>query len=79
MKQLHDVQGSKESSKPLVIDKDTVYIHTNVKEIVNDVGVGTGLYQYDEVQYSLDEYDEFKNKVLEQMMIDYIQTKVVTN
>lgn len=32
MKKLKDVQGSKESAKDLIIGKDTVYIHSNIRK-----------------------------------------------
>ena len=70
MKQILNVTGSKESSLPLIIGKDTVYIHTNIKEVTIDNNI---MYQYDEIQYTLEEYEVFKNKIFEQLMIDFIQ------
>lgn len=78
MMKLKDVIGSKEASKELVIGKDTVYIHTNIRPYVeknddiamtskqNDVDKKekSELYIYDEVQMSKDEYLEmFKDNV----------------
>lgn len=68
MIKLKDVIGSKEASKELVIGKDTVYIHTNIRpyEDKNDVDKEkkSELYIYDEVQMSKDEYLEmFKDNV----------------
>lgn len=61
MKELKDVVGSKESAKELIIGKDTVYIHTNIrkyeskeKEFKDD----GDLYIYDEIQMTKDEYLE---------------------
>jgi hypothetical protein len=53
------VRGEAEQAKPVIIGKDTVYIHTNIKEYDkldsegNKIGVG---FEYNEVQYDKDEY-----------------------
>ncbi|GBR74576.1 hypothetical protein NO1_1727 [Candidatus Termititenax aidoneus] len=53
------VRGEAEQAKPIVIGKDTVYIHTDIKEYdkldSNGEKVGVG-YEYHEVQYDKDEY-----------------------
>lgn len=49
-----NVRGCKESSQALIIGKDTVYIHSNVREEKDEDGRIT--YVYDEVQMSKDEY-----------------------
>lgn len=67
MKKLKNVIGSKEASKELIIGKDTVYIHTNIRpyEDKNDEKEKKSeLYIYDEVQMSLREYLEMKEKEL---------------
>ena len=46
------VQGSAAMSKPLVIGKDTVYVHTDITPVEGE----EGLFQYHEVQYEKDEY-----------------------
>lgn len=58
MKKLKDVQGSKESAQELIIGKDTVYIHSNIRkaEQTDDFTEGEDLYVYDEIQMSKDEY-----------------------
>jgi hypothetical protein len=48
------VQGSAAMAKPLVIGKDTVYVHTDIQEITDSDG--NTLYQYHEVQYDKDEF-----------------------
>lgn len=68
MIKLKDVIGSNEASKDLVIGKDTVYIHTNVRpyEDKNEIDKEkkSDLYIYDEVQMTKDEYLEmFKDNV----------------
>ncbi|GBR74159.1 hypothetical protein NO1_1384 [Candidatus Termititenax aidoneus] len=53
------VRGEADQAKPVVIGKDTVYIHSNIREYDkldsegNKIGIG---YEYDEVQYDKDEY-----------------------
>ena len=68
MIKLKNVIGSKDSSKELIIGKDTVYIHTNIRpyedENETDKEEKSDLYIYDEVQMSKDEYLEmFKDNV----------------
>lgn len=68
MIKLKDVIGSKEASKELIIGKDTVYIHTNIRPYEDknetDKEKKSDLYIYDEVQMSKDEYLEiFKDNV----------------
>lgn len=54
MRENKNVKGSKESSQALIIGKDTVYIHSNVKEEKDEDGRID--YVYDEVQMTKDEY-----------------------
>lgn len=67
MIKLKDVQGSKESAQELIIGKDTVYIHSNIRkaEKTDDLKEGEDLYIYDEIQMSKDEYLEKIQKELE--------------
>ena len=73
MIQITNVIGSLESSAPLIIGKDTVYVHTNVVEVSTD---DTALYQYDETQYTLDEWEALRNRVADDVIVnnlpDYI-------
>jgi len=48
------VRGCVEQAQPLVIGKDTVYVHYNITKVEGN------LYEYDEEQYSL---NEFMNKL----------------
>lgn len=50
MKDMGIVRGSQTQAQPLVIGKDTVYVHTYIKELED------GMYEYNEVQYEKDEY-----------------------
>lgn len=48
------VCGSEEQAKAIVIGVDTVYVHTDIKQIEDEDG--NIMYQYHEVQYGKDEY-----------------------
>lgn len=67
MRELKNVQGSKEAAKELIIGKDTVYIHSNIRkaEKTDDFTKNEDLYVYDEIQMSKDEYLEKLQKELE--------------
>lgn len=52
MKDMGIVQGSAAMAKPLIIGKDTVYVHTNIKPVEDE----EGLFEYHEIQYEKDEY-----------------------
>lgn len=62
MRELKNIQGSKEAAKELIIGKDTVYIHSNIRKLEADdsnlLKKDTDLYAYDEIQMSKDEYLE---------------------
>lgn len=65
MKDLGIVYGSEEQSKPLIIGVDTVYVHTNINNI------NENLFSYYEVQYTKDEYIKLmseKNSELENQL-----------
>ena len=65
MIKLKDVIGSKEASKELIIGKDTVYIHTNIRSYEDKNDKKSELYIYDEVQMSLHEYLEVKQQEID--------------
>ncbi len=46
------VRGSATQAVPLIIGKDTVYVHTDITPVEGE----EGLFQYHEVQYEKDEY-----------------------
>ena len=59
MKDMGIVQGSYESSRPIVIGKTTVYVHDNIHEVEvkdEDTENTYTIWQYHEVQYDKDEY-----------------------
>lgn len=54
------VQGSATQAKPLIIGKDTVYVHENIVPVKDEEGkVIEDLFEYDEIQYGKDEYIAF--------------------
>ena len=69
MRELKNVQGSKEAAKELIIGKDTVYIHSNIRKLEtnedDELQKDADLYVYDEIQMSKDEYLEKIQKELE--------------
>lgn len=58
MRTIGTIQGSGEQAKPIVIGKDTVYVHTNIVKLdVDSEGNPVDdLYKYHEEQYDLHEY-----------------------
>lgn len=74
MKEIKNVQGSTEQAQPLIVNKDTVYVHTNIVQATDEDGnIVDGLYVYDEVQYTKDEYIQMiaeKNETLERDLTD---------
>ena len=74
MKEFKNVQGSLQQAQPLIVNKDTVYVHTNIVQATDEDGkVVDGLYVYDEVQYTKDEYIQImaeKNETLERDLTD---------
>ena len=71
MKDMGIVQGSPEMAVPLIVGKDTVYVHTDIEQVPD--AEGNMVWQYHEIQYDKDEYirlmDE-KNAVIEQQLTD---------
>ena len=77
MKDMGIVQGSYESSRPIVIGKTTVYVHDNIHEVEvtdEDTGETYTIWEYHEVQYDKDEYFLLMATKLEEQAsyIDYI-------
>ena len=74
MKEFKNVQGSLQQAQPLIVNKDTVYVHTNIVQATDEDGnIVDGLYVYDEVQYTKDEYIQMiaeKNETLERDLTD---------
>jgi hypothetical protein len=69
MKDMGIIQGSAAQAVPLIIGKDTVYVHTDITPVEGE----EGLFQYHEVQYEKDEYIKMlaeKNQSLEEQLTD---------
>lgn len=63
------IRGSKEQAKELIIGTDTVYVHSDIKLVETEDD--SEVYQYNEVQYTKDEYIHLlseKNTTLENQM-----------
>lgn len=57
MKTIKNCQGTMETCPPLEIGVDTVYVRENIKRVTIDE---MEMWQYDETQYTLEEYNIFK-------------------
>lgn len=67
MKDVGIVQGSEAQAKEIIIGFDTVYVHSDIKNVED------GLWEYHEIQYDKDEYVELMaktNKTLEKQITD---------
>lgn len=53
------VKGSEAQAKPLIIGKDTVYVHTDIHTVeeTDERGEKFVTYEYHEVQYTLEEWN----------------------
>ena len=60
------VKGSSEQAVPLIVGKDTVYVHENIIEVqvADHMGQLRTEYEYDEKQYTISEYMEVLSKEL---------------
>ena len=76
MKDMGMVQGSGVQAVPLIVGKDTVYVHTDITQVTEDAEGNPvdDLWQYNEVQYDKDEYIELQAKQTEEMQeaIDFL-------
>ena len=74
MKDIGIAQGSAAQAIPLIVGVDTVYVHTNIVQVMDSNGVVIdNFFSYNEVQYDKDEYIAMigeKNALLEQQMTD---------
>jgi hypothetical protein len=76
MKDMGIVQGSGVQAVPLVVGKDTVYVHTDITKVDTDSEGKPvdDLYEYHEVQYDKDEYIKLQGQQLDDMQeaIDFL-------
>ena len=56
MVEIKGVHGSEEAAAPLIVGVTTVYVHSNVEKVLDEEGQETGMYKYDEIQYTKDEW-----------------------
>lgn len=75
MKDMGIIQGSKEQAVPLIVGKDTVYVHTDIEQVLKDHEGNSveNLFKFHEVQYGKDEFIEIiteKNQSLEKQVTD---------
>ena len=61
MKYMGIVHGNTPQAKPIVIGKDTVYIHTDIQPVIEDGEIVENLFSYHEVQCSYQEYLQMFN------------------
>ena len=54
MRKINNVMGDYQQAQPIIVGKDTIYIHSNIQEHVDDKDLV--YYTYDEIQYDKDEY-----------------------
>ena len=71
MIEIKGVQGSKEASQPLIIGTTTVYVHSNIKKLEDD------LYEYDEIQYTLDEWEDVKQDYYDKQNVRALTDQVI--
>lgn len=85
MKEIKKVQGSLESSQPLIIGKDTVYVHSNVRKLTieelkkynenltDEELEKIDMYEYDEIQYTKDEYIKVQSNQITDLELAMIE------
>lgn len=78
MVKIDKVTGSKEASAPLIMNVDTIYVHTNVqtnvqkaevKNELNELLEQADIYEYTERQYTYEEYKE-NHAQIAQILVD---------
>lgn len=62
MKNMGIVHGNTPQAKPIVIGKDTVYIHTDIQPVIEDGEIVQDLFSYQETQCSYQEYLQMFNE-----------------
>jgi len=72
MRDMGIVQGSAAQAKPLIVNIDTVYIHTDIRLIDAEFG----LYEYHEIQYDKDEYIQMMAESLQEANQQIIDTQL---
>lgn len=69
-----NVQGSEESAKPLIYSKDTVYVHTNIRQEQD-------FWVYDEEQYTYQEWfikkENESSNTMAQLIYSLVENEVI--
>lgn len=75
MKDMGIVRGSAAQAEPLIIGKDTVYVHSNIKPVEDE----EELFEYHEIQYEKDEYIKLMAEQNETLMktLDTLMSEVL--
>lgn len=71
MVKIDKVTGSKEASAPLIMNVDTIYVHTNIQKVIteNEPTERAEMYEYTERQYTYEEYKE-NHAEIAQILVD---------
>ena len=83
MVKINKVTGSKEASAPLIMNVDTIYVHTNVqkaevKNELNELLEQSDIYEYTERQYTYEEYKENHAQIAKILADDANDTYTLT-
>ena len=74
MQTFKNVQGSKESAEPIIFGKDTVYVHTNIRQEQD-------FWVYDEEQYTYQEYlikkENESSNTMAQLIYSLVEKEVI--
>ena len=76
MKHIGRVIGNYEQARPVVIGKDTVYVHNDIQKLNTETTDEESLYSYTETQYKKDEYIELIVKQNEKLNADITDTQI---
>lgn len=69
------IQGSKEQAKELIVGLDTVYVHTNIIKLEEDNRGNKvdNLYEYNEIQYTKDEYIALQSEQITNLQLAMLE------
>ena len=72
------VQGTAAQAVPLIIGKDTVYVHTNIIPLSQDKSnyPVDGMFEYYEIQYDKDEYITLLSEKSSTQELQLIETQL---
>lgn len=78
MRDMGKVRGSAEQAQPLVVGKDTVYVHDNITQlhIDSDGNPTDNLFEYHEIQY---DYTEYFHMMLEKDILQTAQIRALSD